>query len=239
MAAIKDNIKRLRENADMSQEELGLKIGKTRSAISQYESGKIVPRMGVIEDIASLFGVQKSDIIGESPLSIPGSFYPAPSHYATAPLLGRIHAGDAQEPDILEKEIELPLSVSKSHPNAYFLEVEGDCMDKVYPEGCLILVDPDREPRNGSIAAVSVDGLGLRDAPSSAHGKHHDPGPRKLQHRARGHSHNRIERQNGKPSRNSGVVPTGKGNGISEQRPTTERIDTWVSKRASPKLPTR
>ena len=158
MAAIKDNIKRLRENADMSQEELGSKIGKTRSAISQYESGKIIPRMGVIEDIASLFGVQKSDIIGESPLSIPGSFYHAPTHNATAPLLGRIHAGDAQEPDILEKEIELPLSVSKSHPNAYFLEVEGDCMDKAYPEGCLILVDPDREPRNGSIAAVSIDG---------------------------------------------------------------------------------
>ena len=52
----------------------------------------------------------------------------------------------------------MPLSVSKSHPNAYFLEVEGDCMDKVYPEGCLILVDPDREPQNGSIAAVSIDG---------------------------------------------------------------------------------
>ena len=48
--------------------------------------------------------------------------------------------------------------MSKSHPNAYFLEVEGDCMDKAYPEGCLILVDPDREPRNGSIAAVSIDG---------------------------------------------------------------------------------
>lgn len=31
-------------------------------------------------------------------------------------------------------------------------------MDRVYPEGCLILVDPDREPQNGSIAAVSIDG---------------------------------------------------------------------------------
>lgn len=31
-------------------------------------------------------------------------------------------------------------------------------MDKVYPEGCLILVDPEREPSNGSIAAVSIDG---------------------------------------------------------------------------------
>ena len=34
-------------------------------------------------------------------------------------------------------------------------------MDKVYPEGCYILVDPDREPCNGSIAAVVIDG---RDA---------------------------------------------------------------------------
>ena len=31
-------------------------------------------------------------------------------------------------------------------------------MDKVYPEGCYILIDPDREPQNGSIAVVSIDG---------------------------------------------------------------------------------
>ena len=66
-----------------------------------------------------------------------------------------------QEPEILEDEIELPHNVRTAHPNAYFLQVEGDCMDKVYPEGCYILVDPDREPCNGSIAAVVIDG---RDA---------------------------------------------------------------------------
>ena len=31
-------------------------------------------------------------------------------------------------------------------------------MDRVYPEGCYILVDPDKEPSSGSIAAVMVDG---------------------------------------------------------------------------------
>lgn len=31
-------------------------------------------------------------------------------------------------------------------------------MSKVYPEGCYILIDPDREPQNGSIAVVSIDG---------------------------------------------------------------------------------
>lgn len=155
---IGSNIRRLRTLHDLTQEEFGKLAGVSAMAVSQWENERAVPRMGAVQKISDALGVSKNDIIGESPLSIPGSFYPAPSHYATAPLFGRIHAGDAQEPDILEKEIELPLSVSKSHPNAYFLEVEGDCMDKVYPEGCLILVDPDREPQNGSIAAVSIDG---------------------------------------------------------------------------------
>lgn len=84
---------------------------------------------------------------------------PRASKAAYAPLLGRVHAGDAQDPEVLDGPmVELPESVAESHPRAYFLEVEGNCMDRVYPEGCLILVDPDMEPRNGSIAAVSIDG---------------------------------------------------------------------------------
>lgn len=54
--------------------------------------------------------------------------------------------------------VELPASVAANHPHAYFVEVEGDCMDKVYPEGCYVLVDPDREPQDGSVAAVAIDG---------------------------------------------------------------------------------
>ena len=66
MAGIGSNIRELREAAGMSQDQLGKRIGKTRSAISQYESGKIVPRMGVIEDLAHVFRVPKLEIIGES-----------------------------------------------------------------------------------------------------------------------------------------------------------------------------
>ena len=65
MASIGENIKKLREAAGMSQDQLGEKIGKTRSAVSQYESGKIVPRMGVIEDLSHVFMVSKVDIIGD------------------------------------------------------------------------------------------------------------------------------------------------------------------------------
>ena len=65
MANIGENIKKLREAAGLSQDQLGEKIGKTRSAISQYESGKIVPRMGVIEDLAHVFRVTKVEVIGD------------------------------------------------------------------------------------------------------------------------------------------------------------------------------
>ena len=63
--SIGKNIRRLRKEAGMSQEQLGAKLGKTRSAVSQYESETIIPRMGVIEDLAQIFRVSKSEIIGE------------------------------------------------------------------------------------------------------------------------------------------------------------------------------
>lgn len=66
MANIGENIRKLREAAGMSQDQLGEKIGKTRSAVSQYESGKIIPRMGVIEDLAHVFMVTKVEIIGDN-----------------------------------------------------------------------------------------------------------------------------------------------------------------------------
>lgn len=72
--------------------------------------------------------------------------------------MGRVHAGEPTDPEFLDDMVELPASVAEAHPRAYFLEVEGDCMDKVYPEGCMILVDPEKPPQDGSVAAVSIDG---------------------------------------------------------------------------------
>ena len=46
----------------------------------------------------------------------------------------------------------------EAHPRGYFLEVEGGCMSRVYPEGCHIYIDPAQQPRNGSVAVVSIDG---------------------------------------------------------------------------------
>lgn len=66
MNTIGGNIKKYRMEMGMSQSQLADKIGMTRSAVSQYESGKIVPKMGSVEMLAQALHVKKSDIIGDS-----------------------------------------------------------------------------------------------------------------------------------------------------------------------------
>lgn len=64
---IAENIKRLRESHGLTQEELG-KIAKVSAmAVSQWENGRAVPRMGAVERMAQYFGVKKSQLIEDAP----------------------------------------------------------------------------------------------------------------------------------------------------------------------------
>lgn len=49
---IAENIKRLREAHDMTQEEFGKIAGVSAMAVSQWENGRAVPRMGAVEKLA-------------------------------------------------------------------------------------------------------------------------------------------------------------------------------------------
>lgn len=151
------NIRRLREQRNLTQDELGNMVGVSRSTITQWERGWTTPRMGNIQILAGIFGVTTADIIADEP-SPTNAIKPATTKPAYAPLLGRVYAGEAQEPDVLQDAIPVPYEIIKRHPQGYFLQVEGDCMDNVYPEGCYILIDPEQRPSNGSIAVVSIDG---------------------------------------------------------------------------------
>ena len=158
---ISSNIKYLRELNGLTQEQLANKLNVARSTVTQWETGWSTPRMGMIQKLAGAFGVDVSEIVSDKK-----KYHPLPPNAipitepkkAYVPLLGRVHAGDAQEPDILDEETAIPYSVYVHHKNGYLLEVEGNCMSKTYPEGCYVLIDPDLDPVNGSIAVVSIDG---------------------------------------------------------------------------------
>ena len=65
--SIAENIKRLREEHNMSQKEFGKIADASDKAVSSWERGERIPRMGAIEKIANHFGIQKSDIIEDVP----------------------------------------------------------------------------------------------------------------------------------------------------------------------------
>lgn len=138
------NIKALRERFGVTQRELAEAAGVTENAVSKWETGYSVPRMGTIERIATHYGVTIRSIVDDGGAGIP--------------LLARPRTCDENGPQAAEGLMPVPYEVWRDHPRGYFLKAKGQQMNRLYPEGSLILVDPDVEPSSGSIAVVSIDG---------------------------------------------------------------------------------
>ncbi len=62
---ISENIKTLRKNKGLSQDELASRIGVVRQTVSKWEKGISVPDAEMIIEIADLFEVSVADILGE------------------------------------------------------------------------------------------------------------------------------------------------------------------------------
>ena len=153
------NVRANRERLGLSQEELGRKVGLTNSAVSQWESGRAKPRIGVMKDLSEIFGMSVSELLGEDAPG-PGLRTPVGSS-AMVPMrrLGRTHAGEAVEEIPDDGVVEVPAGVAGRHPHAVMLDVDGDCMDRAYPPGCVVMVDPDMEPWNGcAVVAETAPG---------------------------------------------------------------------------------
>lgn len=154
-----ENIRKFRTDADLTQAKLADLVGVTRATVTQWETGWSQPRMGAVEKLSEVLGVSMSELVDGSNIKrVTGAITPTEPRKAYLPLLGKVHAGDAQEPQVLDERISLPYEVWERHRDGYFLQVEGQCMSKIYPEGSYILIDPMQRPVNGSIAVVSIDG---------------------------------------------------------------------------------
>lgn len=156
--SIAENLRRIRAESGLTQEEFGRVAGVSAMAVSQWENGRAVPRMGAVQRIADHFGVNKGAVIDEETDAV-GSFSVRADGDATVPLvtLGSVHAGPFSEEGETERSIDVPASLLRSHPRARALIVEGDCMNRVAPEGMAVVYDPDVEPHNGSIAIVETE----------------------------------------------------------------------------------
>lgn len=161
---IPENIDAILVKFDITQDNLARIAKVTPGAVTGWRKGS-KPRDDAVNNICNYFNLDRDDILSikyglasKEHGNPPTALYPSDPKPAYAPLYGRVHAGNAQEPEIIEDDIPIPYEVYEQHPCGYFLEVEGQCMSRVYPEGCYIYIDPEQPPQNGSIAVVSIDG---------------------------------------------------------------------------------
>lgn len=162
---IAENIRRIRRSAGMTQEEFGKLAGVSSMAVSQWENGRAVPRMGAVEKIAASLRIAKSDIIEGEVLGADSRF---PSNripvkgmpMGRVPLVGNTHAGKACLPEELDEfpEVEVPQFLIDRDPGSYGLEVDGDCMDRICPPGMVAVVQPGVAARSGDVVVATIDG---------------------------------------------------------------------------------
>ena len=63
---LKDNLKTLRKNKGLSQEELSIKLNVVRQTISKWETGLSVPDAEMLVTISEFFETPVSEILGEN-----------------------------------------------------------------------------------------------------------------------------------------------------------------------------
>ena len=64
MASFGDKLKKLRSDADMTQEDLAKKLDVTRSAVGMYEQGKRMPDFEHLDALADMFDVSFDYLLG-------------------------------------------------------------------------------------------------------------------------------------------------------------------------------
>lgn len=63
---LKDNLKMLRKNKGLSQEELSVKLNVVRQTVSKWEQGLSVPDAELLISISEVFDISVSTILGEN-----------------------------------------------------------------------------------------------------------------------------------------------------------------------------
>lgn len=156
--SIARNIRAVRTRNNLTQEEFGEIVGVSSMAVSQWETGRAVPRMGAVQKISDYFHISKGSLIDEDSSTL--TKLPISGSTATLPLrtLGKVHAGVMDDDTICDdEEVQVPERVVLAYPDAFLLRVEGNCMNRVIPEGSHVVVAPHKEPTNGSIVVIRDD----------------------------------------------------------------------------------
>lgn len=152
-----NKIKDARISAGLTQSELAERIGIAVQALQNYEYGIRDAKGRVLSAIAKETRTTMTYLLG---LEDDEHFLAAKTvETVQVPVLGRIAAGTPREALTVSDEYHgTPDTLMRNRHRAFWLVVAGNSMNRIFPEGSLVLIDPDATVNNGDIAAVFVNG---------------------------------------------------------------------------------
>lgn len=149
-------LKRLREEKEMTQAELGKALEISPSAIGMYEQGRRTPDIPTLKKIASYFNVSLDYLLGNAPAKTVQQ--KTTGRGVRIPVLGRVVAGipiEAVEEILDYEEITPELAATGEF---FALQVKGDSMLPKLEEGDVVIVKKQEDVETGDIAIVLVNG---------------------------------------------------------------------------------
>ena len=172
-------VKKYRLEHKISMDEFARLSGLSKGYISMLEKNEnprtkkpISPSIDTIKQVSEVTGIDFNEIIemldddlelilnnddhhfGQH--EIPSN--KQTSYVAYKELKGAIAAGVPLEMFEVPDSVQVPVDVDRAFPNAYFLVVRGDSMNKIISEGMYVLIDPCEELNNGEIGVIRVNG---------------------------------------------------------------------------------
>jgi len=149
-----NRIKQLREENNLTQQELADKLDGAKSTVAMYESGTRKPSLDVLVKLSEIFNCSIDYILCKNTNSDSKDFY-------MTPVYGQISAG---QPNWAEECLEGYLPVDPNLMNiinpeeCFFLKVDGESMNKVIRNGAYALIRKQDFVDDGEIAVVLVNG---------------------------------------------------------------------------------
>lgn len=154
-AQIGEAMRKLRKERKMTQDDLAEKLEVATANISRYETGKQGIEVDKLPALAKALDVSVSEFFqvasGESTnVSDTTEIY-------RVPLISWVQAGNYADVFLSNLDnIELVETTYKPRKHTYALKVVGDSMEPKFPEGCVIIVEPEEQPHNKSFVIITV-----------------------------------------------------------------------------------
>lgn len=153
-------IRRARQRAKLTQDQLAKRMGVSRPTITQWETGATTPHAKKLEELAKHLGLPRLELFGG--LGDP-NVREGPGTARYVPEISWVQAVAWTE--VVDVQVNLqeaphwPCPVPCSE-RTFCLRVEGDSMAPEFPRGMLIYVDPEVPPTSGRKIVAMCDDTG-------------------------------------------------------------------------------